>query len=181
MDELTHLLVEARDGHRDALADAVRLAAPVVERFVGAMVDRADLEDVVQDTFVRAWGSLHRFRVESTGMTWLLAIARRAAADAVRRRIRQRALVVRIQCTGRSSTTVDATGVTELHDLIGRLSTDRREAFVLTQVVGLSYEEAADVCAIPIGTIRSRVSRARRDLVAGLDHRDQGTTRAGTA
>ena len=180
MDELTNLLVEARDGHRDAFADAVRVAAPAVERFVGAMVDRADLDDVVQDTFVHTWGSLHRFRVESTGMTWLLAIARRASADAIRRRIRQRDLLARIESAGRAPAPTRASGVTELHDLIERLAPDRREAFVLTQIVGLAYEEAAAVCSVPIGTIRSRVARARRDLVAGLGG-DGGAERAGTA
>jgi len=48
------------------------------------------------------------------------------------------------------------------------LSPDRRAAFTLTQVLGLSYEEAAEVVACPVGTIRSRVARARADLVAAL-------------
>jgi RNA polymerase sigma-70 factor, ECF subfamily len=167
MDPLTHLLIEARDGHRDALSDAVRLAAPIVERFVSAMVDRADLDDVVQDTFVRAWGSLHRFRVESTGKTWLLAIARRAAADAVRQRIRQRELRARLERRERPPAAASSQ-LTEIQDLIAQLPSARREAFVLTQIVGLSYDEAAQVCEVPIGTIRSRVSRARRDLVTEL-------------
>jgi RNA polymerase sigma-70 factor, ECF subfamily len=167
MDELTHLLIEARDGDRDAFAGAVRLAAPAVERFVRAAVDPADLDDVVQDTFVRAWGSLHRFRVESTGMTWLLAIARRAAADAVRRTVRRRELQQRVESLRPGETVAPDTGRADLDDLVARLSPDRREAFVLTQVVGLAYDEAAAVCGVPIGTIRSRVARARAELAAG--------------
>ena len=54
-------------------------------------------------------------------------------------------------------------------DLLGRLEPDRREAFVLTQLLGLSYAEAAEVAGCPVGTIRSRVSRARGDLVDALD------------
>lgn len=50
--------------------------------------------------------------------------------------------------------------------MIGQLDTDRRAAFVLTQSMGLSYDEAAEVLGCPIGTIRSRVARARADLVA---------------
>ena len=57
------------------------------------------------------------------------------------------------------------TGDVELDEAIWRLSADRREAFVLTQVTGLSYAEAAEVCGVPIGTIRSRVARARADLL----------------
>jgi RNA polymerase sigma-70 factor (ECF subfamily) len=58
---------------------------------------------------------------------------------------------------------------------VGALSPDRRDAFVLTQLVGLSYPEAAEVCGVPIGTIRSRVARAREDLVAGLVERPSRT------
>ena len=60
------------------------------------------------------------------------------------------------------------TGELDLDELIGQLDPDRREAFVLTQVAGLSYAEAALACDVPIGTIRSRVARARADLLNGL-------------
>lgn len=53
----------------------------------------------------------------------------------------------------------------EIDDLLRGLDSDRREAFVLTQLVGLSYEEAADAIGCPIGTIRSRVARARNQLL----------------
>ena len=55
-----------------------------------------------------------------------------------------------------------------LLDLIDRLRPDRREAFVLTQLTGLSYAEAAEICRCPVGTIRSRVARARDHLVGLL-------------
>ena len=60
-------------------------------------------------------------------------------------------------------------GLAAVGDLLTRLDADRREAFVLTQVVGLSYAEAAEVAGCPVGTIRSRVARARADLVDALD------------
>jgi RNA polymerase sigma-70 factor (ECF subfamily) len=53
-------------------------------------------------------------------------------------------------------------------DLLRRLPGDRRAAFALTQVLGLSYAEAADVEGVPVGTIRSRVARARAELVAAV-------------
>ena len=63
-----------------------------------------------------------------------------------------------------------------LRALLAELDPDRREAFVLTQVVGLSYAEAAEVCGCPVGTIRSRVARARDHLVAALGvRRDTGS------
>ncbi len=59
-------------------------------------------------------------------------------------------------------------GPVELDALVAALDPDRREAFVLTQLLGLRYDEAAEVCGCPIGTIRSRVARARLDLAAAL-------------
>ena len=56
-----------------------------------------------------------------------------------------------------------------LHDLLGRLDPERREAFVLTQLLEFSYVEAAELCGCPVGTIRSRVARARAELVAHLE------------
>jgi RNA polymerase sigma-70 factor (ECF subfamily) len=55
--------------------------------------------------------------------------------------------------------------VVDLTALLPALDGDRREAFVLTQIVGLSYAEAAEVCDCPVGTIRSRVARARAELI----------------
>ena len=60
------------------------------------------------------------------------------------------------------------TGESDLHLLISALAADVREAFVLTQVVGCSYDDAARVLDVPVGTIRSRVHRARRQLMAAL-------------
>jgi RNA polymerase sigma-70 factor (ECF subfamily) len=73
----------------------------------------------------------------------------------------------------------DHAGSVAVRALIADLETERREAFVLTQVLGLSYAEAADVCSCPVGTIRSRVARARADLVAGLDGGRQSRSSTG--
>ena len=62
----------------------------------------------------------------------------------------------------------DPAGQVGALDLLRGLPDERREAFVLTQLVGLSYEEAADSCGVPVGTIRSRVARARMQLVAAV-------------
>jgi RNA polymerase sigma-70 factor (ECF subfamily) len=55
-----------------------------------------------------------------------------------------------------------------LHDLVAGLRPERREAFVITQIAGLSYADAAEICGCPVGTIRSRVARAREDLVVAM-------------
>lgn len=165
MDRLTGYFVAARDGDDLALTAAIRTAQPDLRRFLRLLVDDADLEDVVQDTFIRAYRSLGRFRADSSGRTWLLAIARRAAADATRQRVRQRRARERADVLAGSLASGDGSDEHALRDLIAGLDPERREAFVLTQVVGCPYQEAAEICGVPVGTIRSRVARAREQLL----------------
>jgi RNA polymerase sigma-70 factor (ECF subfamily) len=100
--------------------------------------------------------------------TWLLSIARRVAADELRRRARRPAgAAVPSETAGEP----DVAGEVGARDLLRRLSPERREAFVLTQIVGLGYAEAAELAGCPVGTIRSRVARARDDLIAMVAER----------
>jgi RNA polymerase sigma-70 factor (ECF subfamily) len=162
VDDLTALLVASRD-EPDCFAEVVRAAQPEVWRFVAHLVGRADADDVAQDCFVRAFRALPQYRGDASARTWLLAIARRACADHVRRARRHRRLRTRLEAHRPTGAGADA--APDLEDLVARLAPDRRDAFVLTQIVGCSYEEAARVCAVPVGTIRSRVARAREELV----------------
>jgi RNA polymerase sigma-70 factor (ECF subfamily) len=167
MDRLTGLLVQARDGDRLALSAAIRMSQAEVWRVSAHLVGRNEADDVTQDVFVRAWRALPSFRAESSGRTWLLAITRRACADAVRRRSRWRRLTARVHSESAAAWS-EGNGVDEVHglaDLIARLPLPQREAFVLTQITGCSYAEAAELCGVEIGTIRSRVARARVELV----------------
>ena len=170
MDDLTHLALAAGAGDRVATTAFVRRTQPEVWRVCARLGDRADADDLTQEVYVRALPALGSFRAESSARTWLLQIARYVCADHVRRRTRRRSLLDRLveHESPDSAVTAERTGELDLDDLIGRLERDRREAFVLTQVAGLSYAEAAMVCEVPIGTIRSRVARARADLVEGL-------------
>lgn len=164
VDRLTGDLLAARDGDEQALASAIRTAQPDVRRFLRALVDPAELDDVVQETFVRAYRALPRFRADASGRTWLLAIARRAAADTARTLGRRRRTQLRVEQTP----AMDPGPVGEAHalqELVAALEPERRDAFVLTQIVGCAYDEAARICGVPIGTIRSRVARAREQLV----------------
>jgi RNA polymerase sigma-70 factor, ECF subfamily len=167
MDRLTGLLVQARDGDRFALGTAIRLAQGEVWRLAAHLVGPNEADDVTQDVFLRAWRALPSFRADSSGRTWLLSIARRACVDAIRRQSRWRRLTARLHSESAAPVS-DTTAVDELHglaDLVARLAPSRREAFVLTQITGCSYAEAAELCGVQIGTIRSRVARARVELV----------------
>jgi RNA polymerase sigma-70 factor (ECF subfamily) len=165
VDELTRLLVAGRDGDRGALTAAVRRAQPDVWRLAAHLVGRDDADDVTQETFLRAYRSLPGFRAESSGRTWLLAITRCACADAVRSSRRRRRLQHRLVSNHGSDTGTTTDEAVGLDHLVAGLDEDRRAAFVLTQMLGCSYAEAAEICDTAVGTIRSRVARARGDLL----------------
>ena len=171
VDECTSWALAARDG--DALAAAAFIRATQAEtwRFVASLVDTESADDLTQETYLRAFSSLHRFEGRSSLRTWLLVIARRVCADAVRAQRRRPVTLVgdeHLEALAGADGTDRVAEDAGVADLLGRLDADRREAFALTQLLGLSYAEAAEVAGCPVGTIRSRVARARGDLVASL-------------
>ncbi len=131
----------------------------------------------MQDTFVRALQSLPTFRGEAPVWRWLVTITRRACAQEIARRQDRRQMTTRLDSIRVEPVAGPAT-VVELADALRRLPRQRLEAFLLTSVAGLSYAEAADVCECPVGTIRSRVSRARTDLQEMLFPPDAAHRRA---
>lgn len=174
----------ARGGDPDAADHFVRALQGDVLRYVTHLSgDPQAAHDLAQDTFARAFGSLHRYEGRASARTWLLSIARRAVADSLRRA----AVRPRIADTTEWQTVVERTqpcglpGFDEgvaLLDLLEALPDERREAFVLTQVAGLSYEEAAACAGCPVGTVRSRVSRARATLELLLQEADESSALA---
>jgi RNA polymerase sigma-70 factor (ECF subfamily) len=171
MDELERLATDAAGGDPLAAAALVRRTQSDVWRLCSALGDAASADDLTQETYLRAFGSLHRFQHRSSVRTWLLGIARRVCADAVRARRRGRLTLVGDEHLESLAGSDGADRVAEgaaVNDLLTRLDADRREAFVLTQLLGLPYAEAAEVAGCPVGTIRSRVARARADLLESL-------------
>jgi len=160
LDAITEAALRARRGDSASAGAFVRATQPDVWRLCAHLSSRDAADDLTQETYARAFASLHRFAGRSSARTWLLAIARRVCADAVRTAVRSRS----VRAVDERLTADPAESVT-LRALLDALDPERREAFVLTQLVGLSYAEAADVCGCPVGTIRSRVARARSDLV----------------
>ncbi len=185
MDHLTRLAVAARDGDRQALERFIAETQADVWRICRYLGDAAYADDLAQETYERAIGSIHRFRADGSARGWLLTIARRTCVDHTRRAVRRRRLhreAIReagAGSAGGSLIVADPSGRVELESLLESLDDDRRAAFVLTQVLGLQYDEAAEVLGCPIGTVRSRVSRARGDLVESMSAPDPAVT--GTA
>ncbi|MFE0553765.1 sigma-70 family RNA polymerase sigma factor [Streptomyces pilosus] len=164
----------ARGGDPAAVEHFVRALHRDVRHYVTYLsADPQAAEDLAQDTFLRALGSLHRFEGRSSARTWLLSIARRAVIDSYRH----------ASARPRPADTDDWQAAAEgaqprglpgfddgvaLAELLDALPEERREAFVLTQLLGLPYAEAAELSDCPVGTVRSRVARARSSLIRSL-------------
>jgi len=142
--------------HSDALA-----------RFAVNLGEREDVEELVQDTFVRAFGSLHSFRGDSALRTWLFTIERRLVLD--RRRAARRA-PVSVEVTDASAATeftaldsmVAAETAQRVREAMERLSPTQREVFTLRVSEGLSYREIADVVETTEGAARVHYHNAMR-------------------
>ncbi|MEV3992673.1 sigma-70 family RNA polymerase sigma factor [Streptomyces sp. NPDC049837] len=168
---ITAWALAARSGDREAVDRFVRALQRDVRRYVTFLsADPQAADDLTQETFLRALGSLHRFEGRSSARTWLLSIARRTVVDSLRyAAARPRLsdtddwLTAAERSQGRGLPGFDD-GVA-LAELLALLPDERREAFVLTQMLGLPYAEAALASGCPVGTVRSRVARARTALI----------------
>jgi len=175
-DAVTCLALAAGRGDLAALEQFIKATERDVWRTVAFLADPGTADDLTQETFLRALGSLPRFTARSSARTWLLSIARRVVVDQIRRnqsRPRTSCTVdlERVLDTRRSAARFE--DIIEIRLLLDSLDTDRRDALILTQVLELSYAEAAEVCGCPVGTIRSRVARARDDLLNAANRDDQ--------
>ncbi|WP_416955789.1 sigma-70 family RNA polymerase sigma factor [Streptomyces sp. Agncl-13] len=182
---ITAWALAARGGDADAVEHFVRALQRDVQRYVAHLCgDPQAVDDLAQDTFLRALGSLHRFEGRSSARTWLLSIARRAVIDSYRYAAARPRLsdVPDWQLAIELAQPIDLPGFDDgvaLLDLLAALPDERREAFVLTQMLGLPYAEAAEASDCPIGTVRSRVARARATLTDLLAEADEPAVAAG--
>jgi RNA polymerase sigma-70 factor (ECF subfamily) len=170
----TRLALAAGAGDPVAMDALVRATQADVWRCCAHLVSQDAADDLTQETYLRVVRALRSFRGDSSGRTFVLAIARRACADEIRKRTRRRGLTERLRQRYPAGVH-DPGATTALDELVADLDPDRRAAFVLTQLIGLSYEEAATVCDCAVGTIRSRVSRARQQLIDALDDAPEWT------
>ncbi|MGI5487892.1 sigma-70 family RNA polymerase sigma factor [Microtetraspora malaysiensis] len=172
-ERLTVLALAARAGAPADVEAFARAVYPDVLRFLVYLTDAQSAEDLTQETFVRVLGSLPRFAGRASARTWLRAIARRVVVDRIRTAAARpvianvpdwRAAAERSQPGGLPA----PDDTVALDALLTEVPRDRRDAFVLTQIMGLPYAEAAELMGCPVGTVRSRVARARGQLATSL-------------
>lgn len=137
------------------------------------MGNDADAQDVAQEVMLKAWRALPGFKLDSSLSTWLYRIAMNACSDELRKRKTKTVSVDVLAETGHEpgddgfeQSTADSQN---LAWAIGQLNEEYRAAVVLRDVEGYSYEEIAQILRCPIGTVRSRINRAREHLRALID------------
>lgn len=155
-----------KSDYRDFEAELISLI-PQLRAFGRTLSGDSSLgEDLAQDTLAKAWMSQDRFEMGTNMRAWLFTILRNIFYSHMRRSWRSRSLDPEIA----ARTLVAVTGETdrlqldELRRAMAMLSPEHREALVLIGAAGLSYDEAAEITGCPIGTIKSRVSRARDQI-----------------
>ena len=159
-----------------ALREGMLAAVPRLRAFAVSLsgnVDRAD--DLVQETLVRALTSIDSFRPGTNLAAWLFTILRNHFRSEYRKRRREVEDV-----DGRHTESLRSqpeqmghVELAEFREALAKLPPDQREALVLVGASGFSYEEAAEICGCAVGTIKSRVNRARSKLAALLDLEDR--------
>ncbi len=129
--------------------------------------DTWQAEEATQETFLRAWKYLDSYSNKGSFEGWLLRICRNCITDLAAREARHGGATSELIDVG-----VEPDQVSELHELLRRLPLAQREVLVLCRFLGYDYDAAATILDVPIGTVRSRLSRARDNLDALLHASD---------
>jgi RNA polymerase sigma-70 factor (ECF subfamily) len=159
-----------------ALRDQMLAAIPSLRAFAVSLcgnVDRAD--DLVQDTIMRAWANLDRFERGTNLHAWLFTILRNLFHSEYRKRRREiedgeGSYAAKLKSLPDQHAQLD---FEDFRSALAKVPPDQREALLLVGAHGMSYEEAARVCGVAVGTMKSRVNRARNKLANLLHLYDQ--------
>ena len=195
-DDDRRLIADCLGGRRDAFGELVsQYQARLYNSALRLVLSPEDAADVVQDTFLSAYQALHTFKGDAEFFTWLYRIAFNTAISLKRKKKPSVSLENHTRETGldpddpseyvKPSAALERTeDEQQLSDAIARLSAEHRDVLVLKDLEGMKYEEIAEVLEVPIGTIRSRLHRARlelRDLLVSPNEREPREEREGSA
>ena len=155
------------DVHEGALRDELVAAIPNMRAFAISLCgnrDRAD--DLVQEALVKAWNHLESFEEGTNLKAWLFTILRNAYFSELRKTKREVAdsegqLAAKLSVPAEQHGHLD---LADLNDALAKLPADQREALILIGAEGFSYEDAATISGCAVGTVKSRVNRARAKL-----------------
>jgi RNA polymerase sigma-70 factor (ECF subfamily) len=160
-------------GSEPSLRDQLLGAVPSLRAFAFSLTqnwDRAD--DLVQDTLLRAWGAIDRFERGSNMHAWLFTILRNVVHTDYRKKKREVAdpdgvYSAKLRTHPNQQSHID---FQDMQAALDRLTHEQREALLLVAAQGLSYEDTAQITGVAVGTVKSRVNRARVSLAMILNH-----------
>lgn len=160
------LVLRAQGGDRQAFTSLIRSHDESMRRLAyGLLGDRAQMDDALQEAYVKAYRGLPSFRGNSSFGTWLYRIVYRSCIDEMRKRRPADSLEDDADFVDRAAgPEARAEASYDVEQALRRLSAEMRAAVWLVDAEGLSYDEAARVLGTPPGTVASRVSRARAQL-----------------
>jgi len=166
----------------NAFKDELVVLIPHLRAFARTLCgDAASADDLAQDAMIKAWDARASFQMGTNMKAWTFMILRNQFYSEKRRSWRQSQLDQ--ETAERTLVAVDdpaaPIALDELRQSLGMLPPEQREALILVGAGGFAYEEAAEICGCAVGTVKSRVSRARRALHAILE--DGAYTRDGAA
>ncbi len=183
--DLQELSVSAAGGDESAFRELAKRTTPTVYRISVRMLGRdAEAQDAVQETFLRVWQQLGTVRDHSSILSWICRICRNLCADRIRAEKRRPADSVEETQLALLSKTLEQQGMAPetpeqrlasvedqqaLLELVGTLREKHRMVLLLRTVEGMACEEIAEVLDCPVGTVESRLHRARAELAAKLE------------
>jgi len=159
------------------MSDAPSLIAliPRLRRYARALVgERAAADDLVQDTLERAWSKLHLYREGTDLRAWLFTVMHNVHVNQVRAARPTTALEEDMPELAQRAVQGDALLVRDLERAVAALPAAQREVLLLVALEDLSYDETARVLGIPIGTVMSRLARAREKVRAMMHGKGGG-------
>ena len=147
---------------------------PRLRRYARALLkDPIRADDLVQDTLLRSIAKQHLWQPDTNLRAWLFTIMHNLHVNYFRQSVRQEAMVSLDEISATLVATTDPTALRqlrELEDAIAQLPHDQREVILLVGLEGVRDDEAADILSVPVGTVRSRLSRGRETLRRLMDN-----------
>jgi RNA polymerase sigma-70 factor (ECF subfamily) len=170
---LDGLVARSRLGDRDGFSELIALTELRIRRLLGRLGCRGtDLDDLVQETYLRAWRSFRKFRGESRFSTWLFRIATNVGSTWRQSRRVVATLGDDARVSRQSALDIGEAPLMEAYErALSGLSPELRAVFVLHETEGMSYRDVAETLGCPIGTVMSRLHRARVKILDELRDR----------
>jgi RNA polymerase sigma-70 factor (ECF subfamily) len=169
-----HVMDQQSESHKPPNADAIVQEIPYLRRYARALTrNAADADELAQTALMRGVANFDRFEQGTNLRGWLLTIVHNAFIDSPRRIKREReanqSAEERMSGLFTSSNQMASLQIGELEEALARLPEEQRITLILVALEDMSYEEAAKITGVPVGTVRSRLSRARHAVIGMIE------------